>query len=89
MYNKVPANMNFVEREKNIEKFWEDEQIFKKSIDSRKQGPTYTFYDGPPTANGNRTRADPCYQGYDSEIPRDEGLHGSEKGWMGYPRSSG
>ena len=52
MYNKVPANMNFVEREKNIEKFWEDEQIFKKSIDSRKQGPTYTFYDGPPTANG-------------------------------------
>ena len=45
MYNKVPANMNFVEREKNIEKFWEDEQIFKKSIDSRKQGPTYTFYD--------------------------------------------
>ena len=39
MYNKVPANMNFVEREKNIEKFWEDEQIFKKSIDSRKQGP--------------------------------------------------
>ena len=35
MYNKVPANMNFVEREKNIEKFWEDEQIFKKSIDSR------------------------------------------------------
>ena len=37
MYNKVPANMNFVEREKNIEKLWEDEQIFKKSIDSRKQ----------------------------------------------------
>ena len=62
MYNKVPANMNFVEREKNIEKFWEDEQIFKKSIDSRKQGPTYTFYNGPP---GSREDAGTGRQGAD------------------------
>ena len=48
MYNKVPANMNFVEREKNIEKFWEDEQIFKKSIDSRKQGPIHSMTDRLP-----------------------------------------
>ena len=90
MYNKVPANMNFVEREKNIEKFWEDEQIFKKSIDSRKQGPTYTFYDGPPTANGKPHIGHVLTRVIkDSEIPRDERLHGSEKGWMGYPRSSG
>lgn len=47
MYDKVSTNLNFVEREKNIEKFWEDHQIFEKSIDSRKEGETYTFYDGP------------------------------------------
>lgn len=52
MYDKVPANLNFVEREKKVEKFWEENQIFEKSIDSRKNGETYTFYDGPPTANG-------------------------------------
>ena len=43
MYQKVPTNMNFVEREKNIEKFWEDNQIFKKSMEHRKEGETYTF----------------------------------------------
>ena len=52
MYEKVPTNMNFVEREKKIDQFWDDEHIFQKSMDSRKEGPTYTFYDGPPTANG-------------------------------------
>ena len=52
MYDKVSTNMNFVEREKNIEKFWEEKDIFKKSIDARKKAPEYTFYDGPPTANG-------------------------------------
>ena len=52
MYEKVSTNMNFVEREKNIEKFWADNHIFEKSVDSRKEGETYTFYDGPPTANG-------------------------------------
>ena len=44
--------MNFVDREKQTEKFWEDHDIFKKSMEQRKQGETYTFYDGPPTANG-------------------------------------
>ena len=52
MYNKVDSNLNFVEREKKIEKYWRENDIFQKSIDSRKQGETYTFYDGPPTANG-------------------------------------
>ena len=52
MYDKVSTNLNFVEREKNVEKFWKDHEIFEKSIDSRKEGETYTFYDGPPTANG-------------------------------------
>ena len=52
MYEKVSTNMNFVEREKKVEKFWKDNQIFEKSIESRKNAPEYTFYDGPPTANG-------------------------------------
>ena len=52
MYNKVDNNMNFVDREKDVEKFWKDNDIFKKSMENRKEGETYTFYDGPPTANG-------------------------------------
>ncbi len=52
MYNKVPTDLNFVEREKKVEQFWKDNDIFKKSIEDRKDGEVYTFYDGPPTANG-------------------------------------
>ncbi len=52
MYQKVSTNLNFVEREKNVEKFWRDNDIFRKSMECRKEGETYTFYDGPPTANG-------------------------------------
>ncbi len=52
MYEKVSTNLNFVEREKATEQFWKENDIFRKSVDSRKNGPTYTFYDGPPTANG-------------------------------------
>ena len=52
MYNKVSTNLNFVEREKATEKFWKDNDIFRKSMENRKEGETYTFYDGPPTANG-------------------------------------
>ncbi len=52
MYEKVSTNLNFVEREKKTEKFWKENRIFEKSMENRKEGPTYTFYDGPPTANG-------------------------------------
>ncbi len=52
MYKKVDTNLNFVEREKATAQFWKDNDIFQKSMDSRKEGETYTFYDGPPTANG-------------------------------------
>ena len=52
MYKQVPTSLNFVDREKAVEKFWEDNNIFKKSMEHRKEGETYTFYDGPPTANG-------------------------------------
>lgn len=52
MYNKVETNLNFVEREKKIEKFWAENEIFAKSITLREGAPSFTFYDGPPTANG-------------------------------------
>ena len=52
MYEKVSPNLNFVEREKKTLEFWKENDIFQKSMDSRKEGETYTFYDGPPTANG-------------------------------------
>ncbi len=52
MYSKVAKDLNFVEREKQTGKFWKDHDIFQKSIENRKDGPVYTFYDGPPTANG-------------------------------------
>ncbi len=52
MYNKVNTDMNFVEREKEVEKFWKENDTFRKSMERRKDGPNYTFYDGPPTANG-------------------------------------
>ena len=52
MYKKVSTDMNFVEREKEVEKFWADHDIFQKSMKEREGNPMYTFYDGPPTANG-------------------------------------
>ncbi len=52
MYDKVSANMNFVERERKVAEFWKEHDIFKKSIEFREGCPTYMFYDGPPTANG-------------------------------------
>ena len=52
MYKKVPTTLNFVEREKETLKFWKDNQIFEKSVQLRKGAPAYTFFDGPPTANG-------------------------------------
>jgi len=52
MYKQVSANAGFQEREKAVEQFWRENKIFQKSVDSRREGPVYTFYDGPPTANG-------------------------------------
>ena len=52
MYQKVSTDLNFVEREKKTEAFWRENDIFRKSMENRKDGPAYTFYDGPPTANG-------------------------------------
>ena len=52
LYKEVSTNLSFVEREQKTEKFWEENRIFEKSVEERKDDPTYTFYDGPPTANG-------------------------------------
>ena len=52
MYQKVDTSLNFVDREKEVCQFWKYHDIFQKSMDSRTEGETYTFYDGPPTANG-------------------------------------
>lgn len=52
MYKKVSTDLNFVQREKEISQFWDQNKVFEKSIEMRKEGPTFTFYEGPPTANG-------------------------------------
>ena len=75
MYEKVSTNLNFVDREKKTEEFWKENDIFRKSMENRKEGETYTFYDGPPTANGKPHIghvSDPCYQGYDPALPDHE-----------------
>lgn len=52
MYEKVSAKLNFVEHEDKVLSFWKENKVFEKSIEEKKDLPTYTFYDGPPTANG-------------------------------------
>ena len=84
MYNKVSKELNFVEREKQIEKFWRENDIFRKSIESRKQGPVYTFYDGPPTANGKPHIGHVLTRVIKDMIPR----YRTMKGYM-VPRKAG
>ena len=52
VYDKVPSDLNFAQREKAVEEFWEKEHIFEKSVEERKGADPFIFYDGPPTANG-------------------------------------
>ena len=84
MYDKVSTNLNFVEREKKVEKFWKENKIFEKSIESRKQGETYTFYDGPPTANGKPHIGHVLTRVIKDMIPR----YRTMKGYM-VPRKAG
>lgn len=88
MYDKVPNNMNFVEREVQVEKYWKDNDIFGKSIKAREGAPVFTFYDGPPTANGKPHIGHIITRAVKDLIPRykPEGLQGSEKGRLGYTR---
>ncbi len=84
MYQKVSTDLNFVEREKEIEKFWRENDIFKKSMESRKEGETYTFYDGPPTANGKPHIGHVLTRVIKDMIPR----YRTMKGYM-VPRKAG
>ena len=84
MYKKVSTNLNFVEREKEVEKFWKDNDIFKKSMENRKEGETYTFYDGPPTANGKPHIGHVLTRVIKDMIPR----YRTMKGYM-VPRKAG
>ena len=84
MYQKVSTDLNFVEREKQVEQFWKDNHIFEKSMESRKQGPTYTFYDGPPTANGKPHIGHVLTRVIKDMIPR----YRTMKGYM-VPRKAG
>ena len=84
VYEKVSSDMNFVEREKEVEKFWKDNDIFKKSMENRKEGETYTFYDGPPTANGKPHIGHVLTRVIKDMIPR----YRTMKGYM-VPRKAG
>jgi isoleucyl-tRNA synthetase len=84
MYKKVETNLNFVEREKEVEKFWEANKIFEKSMKEREGGETYTFYDGPPTANGKPHIGHVLTRVIKDMIPR----YRTMKGYM-VPRKAG
>ena len=84
MYKKVPTDMNFVGREKEVEKFWDDNHIFEKSIEEREGCPDYIFYDGPPTANGKPHIGHVLTRVIKDMIPR----YRTMKGYM-VPRKAG
>ena len=84
LYQKVDTNLNFVDREKKVEEFWKENHIFEKSMENRKEGPTYTFYDGPPTANGKPHIGHVLTRVIKDMIPRYRAM----KGYM-VPRKAG
>jgi len=84
VYQKVNTNLNFVDREKKVEEFWKENHIFEKSMENRKEGETYTFYDGPPTANGKPHIGHVLTRVIKDMIPR----YRTMKGYM-VPRKAG
>ena len=84
MYEKVSPDLNFVQREKEVLEFWKQNDIFEKSMEHRKEGPTYTFYDGPPTANGKPHIGHVLTRVIKDMIPR----YRTMKGYM-VPRKAG
>ena len=84
MYKKVSTDLNFVDREKAVEEFWKENHIFEKSMENRKEGETYTFYDGPPTANGKPHIGHVLTRVIKDMIPR----YRTMKGYM-VPRKAG
>lgn len=84
MYQKVAKDLNFVQREKEVEQFWKEHDIFRKSMENRREGKTYTFYDGPPTANGKPHIGHVLTRVIKDMIPR----YRTMKGYM-VPRKAG
>ena len=84
MYKNISPNLNFVEEEKKIKKFWDDNKIFEKSIEERKGDAPYVFYDGPPTANGKPHIGHVLTRVIKDMIPR----YRTMKGYM-VPRKAG
>ena len=84
MYESISPNLNFVEQEKKIEKFWEENRIFEKSIEANAKGEPYVFYDGPPTANGKPHIGHVLTRVIKDMIPR----YRTMKGYM-VPRKAG
>ena len=85
MYKKVETDLNFVQREKQVEKFWKDNDIFAKQIDTRAKGESYVFYDGPPTANGKPHIGHVLTRAIKDMIPRYHAMKGAmvprKAGW--------
>lgn len=84
-YREVSANLNFVEREKATEQFWTENKIFEKSVEVRQGAPSYTFYDGPPTANGKPHIGHPETRAFKDLFPRYQTMKGKivprKAGW--------
>ena len=85
MYKKIDPAVKTVAREKEIERFWKDEEIFEKSLKLREGCPTYTFYDGPPTANGKPHIGHVITRAFKDMIPRYRTMKGNfvprKAGW--------
>ena len=85
MFKKVDSNMQFVEREREVEEFWKKEQIFEKSILEQKENASYVFYDGPPTANGKPHIGHVETRAFKDMIPRFHAMKGKmvprKAGW--------
>lgn len=91
MYKKVPTDLNFVGRERDTLAFWKENKIFEKSMEERKDCPNYTFYDGPPTANGKPHIGHVLTRVIKDMIPRYHAMKGCNvprQGRMGHPRPS-
>lgn len=92
MYQKVSTDMNFAQREEEVIKFWRDEDIFKKTVKLREGAPAFTFFDGPPTANGKPHIGHVETRAIKDIIPRYRTMKGYDvlrQGGLGYPWSAG
>ena len=89
MYKKVSTDLKFVEREQEVLEYWKEKKIFEKSLKSREGRRHFTFYDGPPTANGKPHIGHIITRAIKDIIPRYKTMKGAQKSGMGYPWAAG